>query len=512
MEITRLSVPIGVIGIIYESRPNVTADAGGLCLKSGNAAILRGGSDAHESSSRHRACLSQGLAEAGLDPAAIQMVPTADRAAVGDMLAGLGGTIDLIVPRGGKSLVARVQADARVPVFSHLEGICMSMWTRMRTPTWQSKIVLNAKMRRTGICGSAETILVDRAVAPVMLPKLIRVLTDAGCEVRGDAATQAAAASVKPASEDDWSTEYLDAIVSMRVVDGVDEAMDHIARYGSQHTEAIITGQWRHGGDISAHGRFGDCAAQCLDAICRWRGVRLRRRDRHRHGQAACAGAGRRRTAHHLQVPGAGQRADAALMLRLPPFGHGQRIGLFGGSFNPGASRPLHGGALCDEAPAAGLGVVAGFAAEPAEGPSETGEYGKRLAYTRRIARHPRFIVTDLEEQIHTRYTAQTLEALKGAFTRGHFVWIMGADSLANLHRWHHWTDIMESLPIAVLARPGYSIRALQSPAATRFAAARVPQHLAASLATRKPPAFAFVTMPLRKESSTAIRKRRKPA
>jgi glutamate-5-semialdehyde dehydrogenase len=241
MEITRLSVPIGVIGIIYESRPNVTADAGGLCLKSGNAAILRGGSDAHESSLAIVTCLSQGLAEAGLDPAAIQMVPTADRAAVGDMLAGLGGTIDLIVPRGGKSLVARVQADARVPVFSHLEGINHVFVDRDADPDMAEKIVLNAKMRRTGICGAAETILVDRAVAPVMLPKLIRVLTDAGCEVRGDAATQAAAASVKPASEDDWSTEYLDAIVSMRVVDGVDEAIDHIARYGSQHTEAIIT-------------------------------------------------------------------------------------------------------------------------------------------------------------------------------------------------------------------------------------------------------------------------------
>ena len=148
----------------------------------------------------------------------------------------------------------------------------------------------------------------------------------------------------------------------------------------------------------------------------------------------------------------------------------------------------------------------------PLKDPSETDEYGKRLAYTRRIARHPRFIVTDLEQQIHTRYPAQTLEALKGAFARGHFVWIMGADSLANLHRWHHWTDIMESVPVAVLARPGYSIRALQSPAATRFASCRVPQDLAASLPLRKPPAFAFITMPLRKESSTAIRKRRKPA
>ncbi len=196
--------------------------------------------------------------------------------------------------------------------------------------------------------------------------------------------------------------------------------------------------------------------------------------------------------------------------MRLPPFGQGQRIGLFGGSFNP-AHR--------------GHYMVALYALHrlqldwvwwlvspqnPLKDPKETDDYGKRLAYTRRIARHPRFIVTDLEQQIHTRYTAQTLEALKGAFRRGHFVWIMGADSLANLHRWHHWTDIMESVPVAVLARPGYSIRALQSPAATRYAGCRVPQHLAASLPLRRPPAFCFVTMPLRNESSTAIRERRK--
>ncbi len=242
MEISRVSVPIGVIGIIYESRPNVTADAGGLCLKSGNAAILRGGSDAHESSHAIVACLGEGLAEAGLDPASIQMVATADRAAVGEMLAGLGGTIDLIVPRGGKSLVARVQADARVPVFSHLEGINHVYVDRDADPAMAERIVLNAKMRRTGICGAAETILVDKTVAAELLPKLIRILTDAGCEVRGDAVTQAAAASVRPASAEDWSTEYLDAIVSMRVVDGIEDAIDHIARYGSQHTEAIITG------------------------------------------------------------------------------------------------------------------------------------------------------------------------------------------------------------------------------------------------------------------------------
>lgn len=242
LEISRVSVPIGVIGIIYESRPNVTADAGGLCLKSGNAAILRGGSDSFESSRAIVACLAEGLASAALDPAAIQMVPTADRAAVGDMLSGLGGTIDLIVPRGGKSLVARVQADARVPVFSHLEGICHVYVDRDADPAMAQAIVLNAKMRRTGVCGAAETVLVDRAVADTALKPIVRALMDAGCEVRGDAATQAAVAGVKAATEEDWSTEYLDAIVSMKVVDGVDEAMAHISRYGSQHTESIITG------------------------------------------------------------------------------------------------------------------------------------------------------------------------------------------------------------------------------------------------------------------------------
>ncbi|MFT3674071.1 glutamate-5-semialdehyde dehydrogenase [Aestuariivirga sp.] len=242
LEISRVSVPIGVIGIIYESRPNVTADAGGLCLKSGNAAILRGGSDSVESSRAIVACLAEGLAEAGIDSAAIQMVPTADRAAVGEMLAGLGGTVDLIVPRGGKNLVARVQADARVPVFSHLEGICHVFVDRDADPAMAEKIVLNAKMRRTGVCGSAETILVDKAIAGTALTPIIRALMNAGCEVRGDAATQAAAAGVKPASEEDWSTEYLDAIVSVRVVDGVDEAMAHIAKYGSQHTDSIVTG------------------------------------------------------------------------------------------------------------------------------------------------------------------------------------------------------------------------------------------------------------------------------
>lgn len=241
MEISRVAVPIGVIGIIFESRPNVTADAGALCLKSGNAAILRGGSDSFQSSTAISVCLSRGLMEAGLDPHCIQMVPTADRAAVGDMLTGLDGCIDLIIPRGGKSLVARVQTDARVPVFSHLEGICHVYVDEHADLAMAQSIVLNAKMRRTGVCGSAETILVDRKISAEALPVLIRVLRDAGCEIRGDAAVQKIDAMVKPAKEEDWSTEYLDAIVSMKVVGGVNAAMDHIAKYGSQHTDAIVT-------------------------------------------------------------------------------------------------------------------------------------------------------------------------------------------------------------------------------------------------------------------------------
>jgi len=241
MTISRVRVPIGVIGIIYESRPNVTADAGALCMKSGNAAILRGGSDGYRSSAAIVACLQRGLAAAGLPETAIQMVAGTDRASVGLMLEGLGGTIDLIVPRGGKSLVGRVQGEARVPVFSHLEGICHVYVDKAADPGMAKAIVLNAKMRRTGICGAAETVLIDRAGAGLHLVPIIRTLIDAGCEVRGDAETQAADPRVKSAAEEDWSTEYLDAIVSMKLVDGVDEAIRHIARYGSQHTDAIVT-------------------------------------------------------------------------------------------------------------------------------------------------------------------------------------------------------------------------------------------------------------------------------
>jgi glutamate-5-semialdehyde dehydrogenase len=241
MTIERVRVPIGVVAVIYESRPNVTADAGALALKAGNAVILRGGSESFRSTRAIHAALARGLRAAGLPEDAIALVPTRDRAAVGMLLSGLDNSIDVIVPRGGKSLVARVQTEARVPVFAHLEGVCHVYIDKAASLDMAKTIVLNAKMRRTGVCGAAETLLVDRAAAPTHLKPLVTMLLDAGCEVRGDAATQKADARVKPASDEDWSTEYLDAIVTAGVVDGVDAAIAHIERYGSHHTDAIIT-------------------------------------------------------------------------------------------------------------------------------------------------------------------------------------------------------------------------------------------------------------------------------
>jgi glutamate-5-semialdehyde dehydrogenase len=241
MTIERVRVPLGVIGVIYESRPNVTADAAVLCLKAGNAAILRGGSESFRSARAIHAALVEGLRAADLPEDAIQLVPTRDRAAVGLMLAGLDGAVDVIVPRGGKGLVARVQAEARVPVFAHLEGVVHVYVDKAADLAMAKEIVLNAKLRRTGVCGAAETLLVDRAAAPAMLKPLVTMLLDAGCEVRGDADVQKSDARVKAATEEDWPAEYLDAIIAAKVVDGVDAAIAHIERYGSHHTDAIVT-------------------------------------------------------------------------------------------------------------------------------------------------------------------------------------------------------------------------------------------------------------------------------
>ncbi len=239
--IERVATPLGVIGVIFESRPNVTADAGALCLKAGNAAVLRAGSDSFRSAGALRAAMADGLEQAGLPADAIQLVPTRDRAAVGLMLGGLDNAIDVIVPRGGKSLVARVQAEARVPVFAHLEGICHVYVHEAADLAMARAIVLNAKMRRTGVCGAAETLLVDRGCAATHLAPLVAMLLDAGCAVRGDRDTQAADPRVTPAAEDDWRTEYLDAIIAVRVVDDLEAAIAHIHSHGSHHTDAIVS-------------------------------------------------------------------------------------------------------------------------------------------------------------------------------------------------------------------------------------------------------------------------------
>jgi len=239
--IRRVRVPLGVIGVIYESRPNVTADAGSLCLKAGNAAILRGGSESFYSSRAIMESLADGLRAAGLPATAIQLVPTTDRAAVDEML-GMVDIIDVIVPRGGKSLVERVTADSKVPLFKHLEGNCHSYVHADADADMARKIVVNAKMRRTGICGATETLLIDRDAVGAMLGPIVDDLSDAGCEIRGDTDAQAADARIVPATDEDWDTEYLESIISVKVVDGVDDAIGHIARHGSQHTDCIITG------------------------------------------------------------------------------------------------------------------------------------------------------------------------------------------------------------------------------------------------------------------------------
>ena len=240
LHIERVRTPLGVIGVIYESRPNVTADAGALCLKAGNAVILRGGSDSANTSRAIHHALVEGLRAAGLPEAAIQLVPVTDRSAVGAMLRGLNGAIDVIVPRGGKSLVGRVQEEARVPVFAHLEGLCHVYVDASADPKMAREVVVNSKMRRTGICGAAETLLVDSAAADTLLVPLLDALNEAGCAIHGDETTYAAWPKAKRATEADWTTEYLAPIIAVRVVDGIDGAIDHIARYSSNHTDAVI--------------------------------------------------------------------------------------------------------------------------------------------------------------------------------------------------------------------------------------------------------------------------------
>ena len=343
MTIERVRVPLGVIGVIYESRPNVTADAAVLCLKAGNAVILRGGSESFRSARAIHAALVEGLRAADLPEDAIQLVPTRDRAAVGMMLAGLDGAIDVIVPRGGKGLVARVQAEARVPVFAHLEGVVhvyvdkaadLDMAKDHRAERQDAP---HRRLRRRRDAADR-----SRRRADACSSRLSRCCIDAGCEVRGDADVQKADSRAKAASEDDWPAEYLDAIIAAKVVDGVDAAIAHIERYGSHHTDAIVTADQKAADKFLSEVDSRDRAAQRLDAIRRRRRVRLRRRDRHRDGPHARARPGRRRAAHHVQVSHPRHGADASPDAAdsdpgpaCPAPAPGCKIGLFGGTFDP---------------------------------------------------------------------------------------------------------------------------------------------------------------------------------
>lgn len=259
LRIQRVRVPLGVIGIIYESRPNVTADAAALCIKSGNAVVLRGGSESFFSNRAIHACFADALVAASLPATSVQLVPTRNRDAVGYLLNGLDGAIDVVVPRGGRSLIQRVQDDARVPVIGHLEGICHVYVHGSADPAMATAIVSNAKMRRTGICGAAETLLIDRSIAPTLLPGIVRELTEAGCQLRGDPAARDICTTIDSATDADWSTEYLDAILSVRVVDDLNAAIQHIGRYGSGHTEAIVADD-----DMAAEKFFADVDSAIL--------------------------------------------------------------------------------------------------------------------------------------------------------------------------------------------------------------------------------------------------------
>ena len=543
MTIERVRVPLGVVGIIYESRPNVTADAGALCLKAGNAAILRGGSESHRSNRAIHAALVEGLRAAGLPEAAIQLVPTRDRAAVGMMLAGLDGAIDVIVPRGGKSLVARVQAEARVPVFAHLEGICHVYVDKAAKLDMAKTIVLNAKMRRTGVCGAAETLLVDRAAAPTHLKPLVTMLLDAGCEVRGDEATRAVDARVKPASEEDWSTEYLDA--------------DHRRQGGRRRRRrdrayrALRLAPHRfdrhrgpgRGGEIPARGRFGDRAAQRLDPVRRRRRVRLRRRDRHRHRPLPRARPGRRRAAHQLQVPRARLGADQAVSawggvparrptqayprglrqrgrddarcagrvmpssrVSLPPHAPGMRIGLFGGTFDP--PHEAHRAACLIAMKRLELDrvwwlVTPGNPLKDTRGlaPARRAHRGRPGARASSAHRRHRRRGGD-RHPLHLRDRRLSAPHCPGV----RFVWIMGADNLRSFHRWQKWRGIAAMVPIAVVDRLGPSLYATASAAGQALARARIPETAAKSLADRKPPAWVYLHGLKSPLSSTALR------
>ncbi len=513
LKIERVRTPLGVIGVIYESRPNVTSDAGALCLKAGNAVILRGGSESFHSTRAIHAALAAGLKQAGLPEDAVQLVPTTDRAAVGEMLAGLGGNVDVIVPRGGRSLVERVQSEARVPVFAHLEGICHVYVDKAADLAMAEEIVVNSKMRRTGICGAAETLLVDRAAAETHLGPLVRALIGAGCEVRGEEPVQAVDERVTPATSMDFGCEFLDAIIAVKLVDGVDGAMAHIAAHGSQHTEAIVTGDEAVAARFLVRGRRRDRAAQRLDAVRRRRRIRHGRRDRHRHGPHARARPGRGGAADELQLPRARHRPDASVRSgsiwpKLPPVGQGQSVGLLGGSFNPPHLGHVHISRLAMMR--LGLDQVWWLVTpgNPLKDHGELGSLEARLAACRDLAALvPGIRVTSVEADIGLSRTRDTLRFLTRRCRGIRLVWLMGADNMASFHRWHAWQEIARMVPIGVIDRPGSTLKAASGAFASRFSAARLAESDARLLPAMTPPAWVVVHGPRSDLSSTEIRR-----
>ena len=519
LHIARVRTPLGVIGVIFESRPNVTADAGALCLKAGNAAILRGGSDSFRSSTAIHGCLVEGLSTAGLPAEAIQIVPTRDRAAVGQMLAGLDGNLDVIVPRGGKSLVARVQKEARVPVFAHLEGIVHVYVHAAADLAMAEKLLVNAKMRRVSICGAAETLLVDKAVAATHLKPLVEALQKAGCAIRGDKATRS-----RRRRCDARQRRRLDDRISRR---GDRGEGGRRPRCSHRPYRALRLAPHRHDRHrrpgrrrpLHGRGRFGDRAAQCFDPVRRWRRVRHGRRDRHRHRAHACPRAGRRRAAHQLQVSGAGLRPGTALSVRtaaapspaslvsLPPFWPGMRIGLFGGSFDP--AHDGHRRVSLEALKRLHLDQVWWLVSpqNPLKPNAPSSDLARRIAAAEKVAGHPRIRVTGVEAAFGTTYSAETLARLLPRLCGVRPVWMMGADNLASFHHWRDWQRIAATLPIAVFNRPGDTLRALASPAAKTFARFRLGAAEAPLLAVTPAPAWLFLPSPHIDISSTALRR-----
>src|SRR6266404_5602718 len=461
LRIARVSVPLGVVGIIYES------------LHSSRALV---------------SALVEGLRAAGLPEHAVQLVPTRNRAAVGIMLK-MSGIIDIIVPRGGASLIERVQRESRIPVIAHLEGLCHTYIDRAADPEKARQIVLNAKMRRVSICGATETLLVDRAVARMVLPPILADLRAAGCELRGDTETLTLDAHAQPATEQDWRTEYLDAILAVRVVDGVDEAIAHIERFGSHHTDAIVTEDQA----------VAECFLREVDSAIVLVNASTQFADGGEFGMGAEIGISTQRLPPRGPV-GAAELTTYKYLVR--------GSGLLGGSFNPAHGGHLHLSLLAVErldldevwwlvSPQNPLKPVAGMA-----------PFADRLDQARRVAAgQRRIIVSDLEIRLGGRhYTADTLHALRRRFPRLRFVWLMGADNLIQLRYWQRWREIFRSAAIAVFDRPSYSLKALSGLPARRFARQRVPPSAARRLAEVNPPAWVFFHSRLDPRSATRIR------